>query len=328
MCQTRPGPRCASHTRAALHKAERDLAVATDVRDQAVAQRATTTGRTPDQVLAVPSAAIRRVVSDYHQAVAAHAEAQLAHDATRTGQTHLQASIKQAQEAGHYVHAQRLTQRLTEARARHQHDQTLAHIASDQRNRLTDALHPLHWAAHDLTTAELATTKARDHLRALVDRDHIDPPAQADAHSVIDGTWASADTHEALIAFQEAARHQHIVKALVGANVNSRYAPETLQAGTPNSVEHHTDGTTNAYLYHAPQEGLPDGYVAPLSHVPDPDLPLGHRYVDTITGTTVYPAPGDTYGDIPTYVITAPTITSPAATATPTLTTSPAYAAS
>lgn len=310
MCQTRPGPRCASHTRAALRKAERDLAVATDVRDQAVAQRAASTGRTPEQVLAVPSAAIRRVVADYHAAVASHHEAQVAHDATRTGQGHLSNLIKQANADGRYVTAQRLTQRLVQARARHQHDLTLAQIATDQKVRLTEALHPLHPAAADLHSADLSAAKARDHVRTLVDRDHMDPPAEQDAYSVIDGAWVSADTHEAFMAHQDAQRHIHITKALVGANLPSRYDHETLQAGTPNTVTHNPDGTTNAYLYHSPQEGLPDGYVAPLSHIPDPDLPLGHRYVDTITGTTVYPTPGDTYGDIPTYIITTPPETS------------------
>ena len=304
MCQTRPGPRCASHTRASLRKAERDLAVATDVRDQAVSQRAASTGRTPEQTLAVPSAAIRRVVADYHNAVTAHHEAQLAHDATRTGQTHLQASIKQAQEQGQYVLAQRLAQRLAEGRARHQYDLTLAHIAQEQKVRLTEALHPLHHAAADLQSAEMFAIKARDHVRDLVDRDHSEPPAPQDAHSVIDGTWASADTHEAHMNYQDAQRHLHITKALTGANLPSRYAYETLQAGTANTVVHHPDGTTNAYIYHPPQEGLPDGYVAPLTHVPDPDVPLGYRYLDTINGATAYPTPGDTYGDIPTYILT------------------------
>lgn len=297
MCQTSPGPRCASHTRIELRKAERELSIAREVREQAIAHRAATTGHTPEAIIAMPTVALRRVLADYDTALLAHNEAQAAHDATRTGQSILKAAAATARTNGDYTTAQRLTHRLNQGAARHQYDLALAAIATEQRDRLT-RLDPI---THN-TVADADNTLTAAHLRwEELSAQTIEP---ADAYAQVGDTWVGEEAHDALTTFHLAVEHAHITRALAGANLPTNYRIKTVQSGQPSPVSHHNDGSTNAYRFHPAEEGLPNGYLAPLTWVPDPNLNTGFRYVDTITNETVYPVPGDPYGDIPTELVT------------------------
>lgn len=297
MCQTSPGPRCASHTRIELRKAERELSIAREVREQAIAHRAATTGQTPDSIIAMPSVALRKVFADYDTALVAHTEAQAAHDATRTGQAVLKNAAATAKANGDYTAAQRLTHRLNQGAARHQYDLALAGIATDQRDRLT-RLDPNTNRA--VTTADNTLNAAHLRWEELANQP-IDP---ADAYAQIGNNWVGEEAHDALTTYHLAIEHAHITRALAGANLPTNYRIKTVQSGQPSPVSHHNDGSTNAYRFHPAEEGLPNGYLAPLTWVPDTTLNTGYRYVDTINNETVYPVPGDPYGDIPTELVT------------------------
>lgn len=302
MCQPKPGPRCASDTRTELTKTTRELHIAHDVTEQAINHRMNTTGQTRNTVLARPNTPLRHILNDYQAARDAHREAQAAYDATPTGQRELKATARLAFIANDYTQGHALTHRLAKAEARNTHDHTLHAIATSHRA-----------AANHLTpTAQQAVTDAHHATTAAHTAWQQTPTATnqpTDNYVYLNGQWVSDPAYHAYTNYLSAQQHEHITHALAVAHLPTTYDHTSVRAGHPNTVTRHDDGTTNAYVHHPTQDGLPHGYLAPVVWEEATDTPAGIRYIDTINNEVIYPAPYDTFGDVPTPLITTPTTT-------------------